>query len=134
MTPPIKEYGFQKRLREGLESVGVRCYRVESHQHPGTPDIHWICAGFSGWIEVKQVAKLPTKVPYRTAQVLWAENYSAEGGRVACIMHVLSDDSVIFIHGRHARAASKELRLDTVRSTVLGGTLPWLRIRDHLLE
>ena len=70
--------------------------RVESPVAPGIPDLAYcIHGGYAGWLELKYLARWPVRpstpvvIPTLTpAQVVFAEQWAAKGGRAALLLQV----------------------------------------------
>lgn len=105
----IKESNFNKRLRDEMGKLGFKTIRVESHSTaPGAADNHMIHhSGWCGWVEIKQVESLPSRVKYRPQQALWHENVWKAGGNSATLVHLKYSDEMILVPGHRSREAEK---------------------------
>ena len=86
----MSEKALWQKVR-GLRRWG----HVERHEDrlvPGLPDVHFVLAGKAGWLELKWVEKLRKDgsfvVPLRAAQVVWLDQYDADGGRCFVLTQV----------------------------------------------
>ena len=56
-------------------------YRIDRPVIPGMPDVHFLTEfGFSGWIELKSVETISSRVEVTAIQADWAKDYQARGG------------------------------------------------------
>ena len=65
------------------EPLPLKMYRIENKVAKGTPDVHFIHKGVSGWIELKYIPEWPKRKVYcgiKQTQVLWLKEYYNQGG------------------------------------------------------
>ena len=109
----IKESSFNKRLREHFKLMGFKIDRIESHAtSPGIPDNAWVQeAGHSGWLEIKESLRMPKRIHFQPQQALWQVDHAKHGGNCATILHIKEEDQAVFIPGRFAIKAERDLKL-----------------------
>ena len=76
----MSEKNFWNLIRENLP---LRMHRVENSVMRGMPDVHYVGNGHSGWIELKYLAKWPSKrfsSGLMLNQMMWNTQYREEGG------------------------------------------------------
>jgi hypothetical protein len=133
----MSESQFSKRMRDKLEALGVKCYRIESARtSAGIPDIHYVCRnGVSGWIETKQVDQPPPRVPYEPTQALWLDEYANAGGRCCTLVHIVQLDRVLVVPGKMSIECGKHLLPFQNQMFVdLSRKDAWLQIRCLLCD
>jgi hypothetical protein len=122
-----RESKFNEKFRREMYARGMKVVRIESHSTPGVPDNHFIIrgTGITGWIEIKEENKAPSRVNYRPAQVPWLLEYAQDGGNCWTILHVLGEGYVVVVPGSESRAAAIELGAAKTLSVSLDWDTPW---------
>jgi len=76
----MSEKNFWNLVRDNCP---VNMHRVENSVMRGMPDVHYIRNGQSGWIELKYLAKWPSKrfaSGLMLNQMMWNKQYREQGG------------------------------------------------------
>jgi|TARA_R100000479_G_scaffold169105_1_gene110599 hypothetical protein len=92
----MSETNFWHLLRSKLP---FKMYRIENKVAIGTPDVHFLYKGKTGWLELKYVYSWPIKKFYsglKKHQAIWLKDYSANGGKCWVVIRVAKDGLIVF--------------------------------------
>ena len=98
----MSEKNFWTLIRNSLR---LRMYRIENKVSKGTPDIHYIQGGSSGWIELKYMRDWPkgrVSSGLMLNQCLWLKEYNANKGQ-GWILIRIGRDFIGLIDGKSAK-------------------------------
>jgi|TARA_R110000751_G_scaffold20052_8_gene59198 hypothetical protein len=103
----MSEKNFWNLIRINLD---LNMYRIENRVSSGMPDIHYICRGSSGWIELKYIEGFPKKgklkIGLRLAQHLWHLYYTNSGGQTWILVRV-GREGTYLIDGKYSGEIQK---------------------------
>jgi hypothetical protein len=98
----MSEHSFWTLVRKNL---ALKMHRVENRVAKGTPDVHYLRDGKSGWIELKYIADWPKK---RIAsglmlnQAMWLQEYVEHKGSCWVLIRI-GRDFIGLVDGKDAR-------------------------------
>lgn len=99
----MSEKNFWVLLRTSMKKM--KMYRVENKVMKGMPDVHYICDGQSGWIEMKYLKSWPKtrmSIGLRLNQAMWLEEYAKNQGQSWVLVRI-GREFLGLIHGREAK-------------------------------
>ena len=95
-------------------ALGMQMHRIENKMASGTPDIHFIHKGISGWIELKYISDWSKKAIFcglSRSQVLWLQDYVLHGGNCWVMIRV-GRESIALVHGSKANRLLKSVTIE----------------------
>ena len=101
-------------------ALGMQIHRIENKMASGTPDIHFIHKGISGWIELKYISDWSKKAIFcglSRNQVLWLQDYALHGGNCWILIRV-GRESTAVVHGSKANRLLKSVTIEEFFKTM----------------
>lgn len=91
----MSETALWHMVKDKLASRAGKWMRVDNPCLPGTADVHYCVDGVTGWIELKEIEKLPVRektpvrIPHFTKeQRLWLWDYHQAGGTAHLLLRI----------------------------------------------
>ena len=105
----LKEDALWNHMRKNFCKLSME--RIESWVSNGTPDVHFVCELGAGWLELKSVETVNTKVEIRPSQKKWIRDYAKRKGIVFVLVHAKKENMAFILTPQEACKLGK-IKLD----------------------